>query len=79
VEATVSVSEALRQQLYQRAGGRCECTMQICDHKGARCTRGLSAGYWDAHHRTAGGPDTLSNLTAMCATCHKNTRTYGQG
>ncbi|KKM70308.1 hypothetical protein LCGC14_1441960 [marine sediment metagenome] len=73
----MAVSEATRRDLYRRAEGRCQCTMKVCDHRG-RCTRGLSAGYWDAHHRRAGGPDTPSNLIAMCATCHKNTRTYGR-
>ncbi|HED38378.1 MAG TPA: HNH endonuclease [Ignavibacteria bacterium] len=78
----MSISQSIKSDLYKRAGGRCECTMSVCgDHNGRRCSRGLSAGYWDAHHKTsvaAGGLDVLSNLTAMCATCHKNTRTYGQ-
>jgi len=74
----MAISEETKKALFQRAGGRCECTMQVCDHSGRRCGRGLSAGYWEAHHRTAGGPDTLSNLIAMCATCHKNTRSYGR-
>lgn len=75
----MAVLEETRKALYSRAGGRCECTMMVCDHRGRRCSRGLSPGYWDAHHRAAGGPDTLGNLIAMCATCHKNTRTYGSG
>lgn len=76
----MAISEETRKALYARAGGRCECTMSVCDHHraGTRCGHGLSAGYWDAHHRTAGGPDTLGNLIALCATCHKNTRTYGR-
>jgi len=76
----MSISNSLRQELFKRAGGRCECRMRVCKHHalGARCTRNLVPGYWDAHHKTAGGPDTLSNLIAMCATCHKNTRTYGR-
>lgn len=73
----MAVSEATQKELYSRAGGRCECEMTVCGHRG-RCTTGLSLGYWDAHHKVADGPDTLSNLTAMCATCHKNTRTYGR-
>ena len=74
----MAVSEATKKELYGRAGGRCECEMTVCGHRG-RCPTGLSPGYWDAHHKTAGGPDTLGNLIAMCATCHKNTRTYGRG
>ncbi len=76
----MAISDTTRRELYRRADGRCECTMRICSHhrSGQRCNHGLVAGYWEAHHRTAGGGDTLSNLTAMCATCHKNTRTYGR-
>ena len=66
--------------LHQRAGRACECTMRRCSHHtpGVRCNAMLR-GEWHAHHRTAGGPDTLSNLTAMCQMCHRNTRTYGRG
>jgi len=76
----MAISESTRQALYQRAGGRCECSMSLCKHHraGDRCPHYLSLGIWEAHHRTAGGPDTLSNLIALCATCHKNTRTYGR-
>lgn len=74
----MAITPETRTALYHRAGGRCECTMNVCDHGGRRCHRGLSTGYWEAHHRSSGGPDTLSNLVAMCATCHKNTRTYGR-
>jgi cytochrome c553 len=73
----MAVSQAVRKEIYDRANGRCECTMIVCGHRG-RCTNGLYAPYWDAHHRNANGPDTASNLVAMCATCHKNTRTYGR-
>ncbi|MCH7518854.1 MAG: HNH endonuclease [Candidatus Dadabacteria bacterium] len=73
----MAISQGVRKAIHKRAGGQCECIMKVCGHSG-RCTRGLSPGYWDAHHRTAGGPDIPSNLIAMCATCHKNTRTYGR-
>jgi hypothetical protein len=76
----MAVSRETRGALYQRAGGQCECRMRVCSHHraGSRCPHRLNAGYWDAHHRTVGGPDNLGNLIAMCATCHKNTRTYGK-
>lgn len=50
----MAVSEATKKELYSRAGGRCECEMRVCDHTGRRCSRGLSPGYWDAHHKVAG-------------------------
>jgi hypothetical protein len=74
----MAISEEIRKKLYKRAGGRCECTMKVCTHHIGRCTYKLNPG-WEAHHRTAGGSDDLGNLIAMCATCHKNTRTYGRG
>lgn len=75
----MAISEETRKALYKRAGGQCECTMSVCDHPtGKRCSRSLSAGYWDAHHINSNGPSVPSNLVAMCATCHKNTRTYGR-
>ncbi len=75
----MAISDETRRALYRRAGGRCECRMRVCDHRaGIRCHRSLARGYWQAHHRSRTGGDTLSNLTAMCATCHKNTRTYGR-
>lgn len=73
----MAISDETRKALYKRAGGKCECIMRSCDHFG-RCTRGLSRGYWDAHHKSRSGGDGLGNLIAMCATCHKNTRTYGR-
>jgi hypothetical protein len=75
----MAISEETRKALYKRAGGRCECTMSVCSHhpKGQRCSHSLVPGSWEAHHRVRDGGDTLSNLIAMCATCHKNTRTYG--
>ncbi len=76
--------EEIRKKLYRRASGRCECEMSSCDHPrsfwelGGRCTHSLTHGL-EAHHRWRNGPDNLGNLTAMCATCHRNTRTYGRG
>lgn len=76
----VSLTPTVRQQLFDRARGQCECRMSVCSHHraGARCPHRLGEG-WEAHRKTAGGGYTLSNLIAMCKTCHKNTRTYGRG
>jgi len=77
----MAITKEIKIKLFHRAGGRCECTMRVCSHHkpGARCNHSLVPGHWDAHHRVAGGPDNLGNLVAMCATCHKNTRSYGRG
>lgn len=68
---------ALRDDVYQRAGGRCECTMTSCSHSG-RCAAMLR-GEWELHRITAGGPYTMSNVKGMCQTCHRNTPSYGVG
>lgn len=76
----MAVTPEVRKHLFSRAGGRCECTMTVCTHHrpGSRCPHSLAAPHWDAHHINSNGPDTPGNLRAMCATCHKNTRTYGR-
>jgi hypothetical protein len=76
----MAISQTTRKALYKRAGGRCECRMNICSHHsaGQRCPRSLVSKDWKAHHRIAGFDDNLNNLTAMCATCHNNTRIYGK-
>lgn len=67
----------IREDVLQRAGGRCECTMTSCGHTG-RCNAMLR-GEWEVHRITAGGPYTLSNVKGLCQTCHRNTPSYGVG
>lgn len=73
----MTISKETRQKLYERANGQCECTMKECSHHTERCSHKLGPE-WDAHHKVTDGPDDLGNLIAMCATCHKNTRTWGK-
>lgn len=73
-------SEAVRNQLWIRAGGGCECRRTVCGHLG-RCNRVLGAGAWHANHVVAelvGGPSTFANGEALCVPCHQNTRSYGR-
>ncbi|MCD6296559.1 MAG: HNH endonuclease [Deltaproteobacteria bacterium] len=80
----MAFSESVVKQAWDRSGGRCECTRSTCGHY-SRCnkellwaSRGVESSYgWEAHHITAGGPDTVSNCEILCQSCHKNTRTYG--
>jgi hypothetical protein len=74
------LTDEVRQALYNRARGQCECTMTVCRHHiaGMRCSNRLIKGYWEAHRRVAGGAYTLSNLIAMCDQCHVNTYSYGR-
>ena len=68
---------AFRDDMYNRANGRCECTMKSCGHFG-RCPAMLR-GEWELHRITAGGPYIATNVAAMCQTCHRNTPSYGVG
>lgn len=75
----MAFSQEVRMAAYRRAGGRCECQMGHCGHRG-RCNKPLG-GDWEAHHVhsvAAGGHDGLSNCLAMCKSCHQNTYTYGR-
>ncbi|MGD9497364.1 MAG: HNH endonuclease [Armatimonadota bacterium] len=76
--------ESVVRQAWDRSGGRCECKRTTHRHTG-RCSktlrwesRGTQGPYgWEAHHITAGAPDTLSNCEILCQLCHKATQTYG--
>jgi hypothetical protein len=80
----MAFSESVKDQAFARSGGRCECHRQhlglTAPHHGGRCPRTLTryGGQWEAHHITAGGPDTLSNCEVLCLTCHQLTGTYGR-
>jgi hypothetical protein len=71
-------TQELRDAVYNRAGGKCECTMGACSHHTGRCNAMLR-GEWEVRRITAGGAYTLSNVKGMCQTCHHNTPSYGRG
>jgi hypothetical protein len=79
----MAFSEAVKDEVYKRCGGRCECGRQHpsttnAPHHGGRCpTTFMRYGAWEAHHIVAGGPDTASNCEALCIRCHQLTQTYG--
>lgn len=89
----MAFSTQVKQQIYQRAGGACECTRIICNHIG-RCARRFTqyntltalliapSAYpgFEFNHvqsQVAGGADTAINGEFLCISCHQNTRTYG--
>lgn len=69
---------AFRDDVFQRAGGKCQCTMSTCSHHTGRCNAMLR-GEWEIHRATAGGSYIPSNVKAMCQRCHRNTPSYGVG
>jgi hypothetical protein len=66
---------ALREQIYERARGACECTRQKCGHHAGRCLNSL--GYsWELQRIQADGPSMAVNLIALCEQCYHNTPDY---
>jgi hypothetical protein len=63
-------TEKLRLDVWQRAGRLCECTMKTCSHHGTRCNAAL-LGDWELHRIDPGGLYILSNVIAVCETCHR--------
>jgi len=71
-------SEEVRNSIWIRAGGKCQCTRLACGHWG-RCNAELVE--WHANHikaESAGGPSTFANGEALCVPCHENTLSYGR-
>jgi len=74
----MAFSQQVKDDAWNRAGGKCECTRKNCPEHTGRCNAKLDK--WHAHHITAeaaGGPDTLSNCEALCVPCHELTQTFG--
>ena len=71
-------TDAVQDEVWKRAGGKCECTMTTCGHMD-RCNVALEAHKWHMHRLTAGGAYVASNIRALCIPCHENTPTYGAG
>ncbi len=72
----MAVTEEIKEQLLNRSGGWCECTLERCSHGNRRCGKMLMPSYWHAYHIVpivSGGTDDLGNLIAMCSECYKNT------
>jgi hypothetical protein len=82
----MTVPESIKDEVYRRCGGRCECIRQHvgridATHHGGRCiTRFTRHGTWEARFRIAlnrGGRIAASNCEALCMSCYKLEQTYG--
>jgi hypothetical protein len=79
----MAFSESVKDEVYKRCGGRCECTrehsgVRDAPHHSGRCSTTFTRhGAWEAHHKVAGGSDTASNCEALCTRCHQLTGTFG--
>ena len=60
----------LRDEVYARSGGHCECVRRGCSHSG-RCV-GALRGEWEIHRIESGGPFTLSKVVALCEVCTRH-------
>jgi hypothetical protein len=59
---------------WANANGHCE----RCGKELFKIARGRETALgWEAHHKVAGGSDTLSNCEILCQECHKKTKSYG--
>jgi hypothetical protein len=65
----MDVPVSVRDMLYRRADGRCECEISTCRHQG-RCGALLVPGTWVPLPLGANEPATLSNHVAVCLPCH---------
>ena len=65
----------LRDQVFERARGACECTMQKCGHHSGRCPNSLGFS-WELQRIEAGGPSAAANVMAICEQCYRNTPEY---
>ena len=78
-------SDAVRRAIYDRCGGRCECTRPHegadVPHSGGRCdnrfTYASGSGvtdWWEAHHvmaEASGGASNEMNGEALCGACYQ--------
>jgi hypothetical protein len=76
---TDTVIDEFKEQIYKRALGACECTnvMGRCGHhhQAGRCTNSLGFS-WEIHRKELDGPQTATNVIALCEQCYRNTPAY---
>ena len=74
----VLFSAALKDQVFTRSHGRCECTRthhgKGVPHLSGRCPVTFGRlGAWEAHHKvpvSEGGSNDLPNCEVLCMACH---------
>jgi 5-methylcytosine-specific restriction endonuclease McrA len=78
----MAFSTTVKQQAYNRSGGRCECRRKDHQHAFGRCLKYfLSVRSAEFHHKHAsslGGGDGMSNCEVLCPACHQLTKSYGR-
>lgn len=70
--------ESVKDDAFENAGRRCECTRLKHGHYG-RCPKTF-LDHWDTrfHHIDSFSPATLSNCEVLCIECHAKTQSYGR-
>src|SRR5882724_5162603 len=64
---------ALRMEVFERSGGRCENTLTWLEFK-YRCPKTDGWEFGEMHHRrhrARGGSDVIENLFWVCRECHR--------
>jgi hypothetical protein len=62
----------VRDEVYDRAEGLCECTLRGCSHHG-QCSQPLR-GDWEIYRLDPAVVYNLSNLVALCEACSRRAR-----
>ena len=70
----MEITDAMRQEVLERSGRRCECQSKNCRHHrpSARCKNGLRGSEWKIYYRTEAAGANLWNLEAWCLRCFEN-------
>ncbi len=71
----MSAPEHIRELVYKRGGGKCECMEEVCSHH-TGCCNAMLRGEWGVHRTDPEGAYTPNNVVAMCQECHRNMPIY---
>lgn len=82
VRCAMAISDAVLRQVFENAGGQCECSRRIHRHFYTPCgrllrweKRGQSGdGGWEERKVDALGTEDASNYEILCMECHDSIR-----
>jgi hypothetical protein len=67
----VPFSQKVKDQVWRRAGKKCQCTSPSCaHHRGRDCDALLEGDAWEAHRITSQDDDTVENCAVLCRPCY---------
>ena len=66
------LADPIRNALWERSGGICECWKPCDEHRRGRCPQVLRTSHWRPYRKRPDGAYEVRNLIAMCSDCHRN-------